>query len=192
MVMKIGITGGIGSGKTTVAKFLVTLGYPVYFADKEAKKLMITSSDIIQCVMELLGSEAYIDGKLNKKYVANKVFQNKDLLNQLNQIVHPVVANHFNEWCLLNQSRNLVFQEAAIIFENGSNSRFDKTILVTAPQEVRLKRVMKRDKQIEEQVIARMKNQWNDDKKIKLADYIIKCDGKHLIIPQVLEFLRQL
>ncbi len=192
MVAKVGLTGGIGSGKTTVAKFLISLGYAVYFADKEAKILMNNDTNLIQNIIRLLGGEAYINGELNRSYIAGRVFANKSLLHQLNDIVHPVVAEHFNLWCLLNQDKEFIFQEAAVLFESGSNVKFDKVILVTAPESVRLARVMKRDNQTEADVIARMKNQWSDDRKMKLADFVISCDGKHLLMPQVFNVLKQL
>ena len=192
MVTKVGLTGGIGSGKTTVAKLLIKLGYSVYFADQEAKILMNTDKDIIRNIKHLLGEASYDKGKLNKVYVAKRVFGNKDLLGQLNHIVHPAVGRHFNQWCLLNRDKKIVFQEAAILFENGSNDKFDKMILVTAPQNLRLARVMKRDKQKADAVIARMNNQWSDERKTELADFVIRCDGKHLLIPRVLDVLGRL
>jgi len=192
MAIKVGITGGIGSGKTTVAKFLIKLGFPVYFADKEAKAIMNTDPDLMHRIKELLGGEAYVDGSLNKQFVASKVFADKAKLAQLNGIVHPAVANHFKLWCEQNETAEFVFQEAAILFENGNYRNFDKMILVTAPKEIRLARVMKRDKQQAKEVMARMNNQWSDEKKKALAHYVIRCDGKHLLMPQVLKVLKEL
>jgi len=192
MVTRIGLTGGIGSGKTTVAKLLLCLGYPVYFADREAKVLMSSDPQIITAVTNLFGSKAYLNGTLNRELIAQKVFDDKVLLTQLNEIVHPVVANHFNAWCEAHANHRCVFQEAAILFENGGYKRFDQMILVTAPKEVRLRRVVKRDKLSDDAVLARMNNQWDDDRKGKLSDYIVQCDGNHLLIPQVLDVLKQI
>lgn len=192
MVKKVGLTGGIGSGKTTVAKVLKALGYPVYCADKEAKELMNASVELIDKITNLLGEKSYLNNQLNRPYVASMVFNDQALLKQLNGIVHPAVEKHFNDWCLLNGKKKIVFQESAIHFENGSHKRFDKMLLVIAPVEERIKRVMHRDTQSLEEVKARINNQWSDDKKSKLADYIIKCDGKHLLIPQVFNVLKDL
>ncbi|EAR00409.1 dephospho-CoA kinase [Maribacter sp. HTCC2170] len=171
-MMVIGLTGGIGSGKTTVAKIFKKLGVPVYNSDKKAKKLMKSSKKLRISIKNLLGEEAYHDKKLNKVYIAQKIFQDKALLNQLNSIVHPAVRKDFVKWSK-KKDVPYVIQEAAIIFENGLHDFYDKTILVTAPKEIRLKRVMDRDKVSEADVFRRMKNQWEDEKKIKLADYVI-------------------
>jgi len=167
------ITGGIGSGKTTVAKMLAEYGIPVYYADEEAKKLTATSPEIRHDLIELLGSDTFKDGILDRKFMADKIFNDKNLLARTNAIIHPRVARHFEEW-VNNQDSPYVLKEAAILFESGSYKQCDRTVLVTAPEELRIQRVMERDQVSEEEVRARMKNQWSDSKKKKLSDFIIE------------------
>lgn len=168
----IGLTGGIGSGKTTVANFFKTLGVPIYIADTEAKALMNRSKIIKRKLIKLFGEQAYIDDKLNKPFVASQIFSNQDLLQQMNAIVHPKVAKHFANW-VKKQSTAYVISEAAILFENGSYKKYDYIITVVAPKEVRLKRVLKRDNSSKEKVEAIMNNQWSDNQKIELSDFVI-------------------
>ncbi|WP_054850707.1 dephospho-CoA kinase [Olleya sp. ITB9] len=168
----IGLTGGIGSGKTTVANFFKTLGVPIYIADTEAKALMNRSKIIKRKLIKLFGEQAYIDDKLNKPFVASQIFSNQDLLQQMNAIVHPKVAKHFANW-VKKQSTAYVISEAAILFENGSYKKYDYIITVVAPKEVRLKRVLKRDSSSKEKVEAIMNNQWSDNQKIELSDFVI-------------------
>jgi len=169
----VGLTGGIGSGKTTVGKLFKKLGIPVYNSDKQAKKLMKSSKTVRNDVKKLLGSEAYVDNKLNKVYVASKVFNNKDLLQQLNAIIHPAVRKHFQKWVKKKKS-SYVIQETAILLENSMQYFYDKIILVTAPEGVRIARIKERDSSTDDQIKARMQNQWNDKRKIPLADFIIE------------------
>lgn len=169
----IGLTGGIGSGKTTVAKMFSKLGVPVYIADTEAKKLTNSSKEIRRELISLLGEESYLDGVLNRKYVADKIFNDKTLLEAVNKIIHPEVAVHFKMWAAKQKSA-YVIKEAAILFENGSYRNFDKIILVTAPRELRIARVAARDDSSPAEIEQRMNNQWSDAKKIKLADFIIE------------------
>ncbi|MBK3519355.1 dephospho-CoA kinase [Carboxylicivirga marina] len=189
--MIVGLTGGIGSGKSTVAMLLRQLGLPVYEADVEAKMLINSDDSIRRAIIELLGDEAYTKHGYNRPFVANKVFNNSGLLSRLNQIVHPVVSKHFSKW-VDDINSSIVFQEAAILFENGSYKKFDKNILVTAPLAIRTNRVMKRDGFSEDEVKIRISRQWTDEAKIQLTDYIIKCDGKHLVMPQVFKILKDL
>ncbi|MCK8524006.1 dephospho-CoA kinase [Aquimarina sp. D1M17] len=168
----VGLTGGIGSGKSTVAKMFSTLGIPVYIADVEAKKLMNTDEILKKQIIDLFGSNAYIDGQLNRNYIAGIVFNNAEQLDKLNAIVHPAVARHFMAWKEKQKSK-YVIKEAAILFENEGYKQCDFTILVTAPKEIRILRVLDRDKTTREEVISRMNNQWEDDQKIPLADYIV-------------------
>ena len=170
---KIGLTGGIGSGKTTVAKLFKELGVPVYNSDLRAKKLMKNSREIRTAVIDLLGKDSYVLERLNKKYIADKVFSNKELLQKLNAIVHPAVRNDFLKW-VKSKKTPYVIQEAAILFENSSYSNFDKIILVKAPKKVRLERILERDNGSKEEILARMENQWDDSEKIPLSDYIIE------------------
>ncbi len=169
----VGLTGGIGSGKTTVAKLFSELGVPVYIADIEAKKLTNSSSVIRRKLIKLLGNETYLNGSLNRKYVADKIFADEALLNAVNAIIHPKVAAHFKKW-VLNQKTNYVIKEAAILFENGSYKECDVVILVTAPKALRIERVKTRDNATQSEIEQRMDNQWSDSKKKKLADIVIE------------------
>ncbi|TXK73039.1 dephospho-CoA kinase [Mesonia sp. K4-1] len=169
----IGLTGGIGSGKTTVANFFKELGVPIYIADVEAKKIMNTSASIKKALISWFGEKSYLNNELNRKFISSKVFKDKELLQKLNNIVHPEVDKHFKVW-VANQDQSYVIYEAAIIFENNAQSKFDYTILVTAPEDIKVKRVLNRDESTEQEVRNRMKNQWDDSKKEKLANFIIE------------------
>ncbi|CAM3425832.1 dephospho-CoA kinase [Aequorivita lipolytica] len=169
----VGLTGGIGSGKTTVAKMFSELGVPVYIADVEAKKLTNTSKVIRRKLIELLGENAYNKEGLNRTYVADKIFADTDLLRAVNEIIHPKVAVHFKKWAA-EQKSTYVIKEAAILFENGGYKNCDLVVLVTAPKAVRIKRVMGRDKASKYEIEQRMDNQWSDEEKMKLADIIIE------------------
>ena len=169
----IGLTGGIGSGKTTVGRMFQELGVPVYDSDKEAKFLMQNSQEIKDGLVALFGKEAVVGDKVDRAFIANKVFTDKDLLQQLNSLVHPVVRDHFLLW-KREQKYPYIIQEAAIIFENGSYPNYDKIILVTAPKEIRLKRVMLRDGSTRKKIQDRMENQWTDHQKRKLSHFVIK------------------
>ena len=191
MTLKVGITGGIGSGKTTVCKVIEALGYPVYYADLEARKIIETDSDVILAISNLFGNDIYSSGKLDRQRLASLVFNNKELLAKLNAIVHPAVARHFQVWAN-SSSSSIIFKEAAILFESGLNKLLDKTILVVAPEQVRLQRVIDRDKISVDNVKSRMANQATQDELIKLADYLINNDGKELLIPQLLGIIENL
>ena len=171
--MIVGLTGGIGSGKSTVARLFSELGIPVYEADRMAKHLMQSSKKVRHAVVELIGKEAYNAKKLNRSFIAKKVFNDPELLENLNNIVHPAVKGHFLKWTK-KQDAPYVIQENAIIFENGSQDFYDKIILVTAPIELRITRLLARDKTSKENILARMNNQWSDTEKIPLADYVIE------------------
>ncbi|WP_372755294.1 dephospho-CoA kinase [Mariniflexile sp.] len=168
----VGLTGGIGSGKTTVAKQFLALGIPVYIADDEAKKLMIKSKIIKRKLIELFGSEAYVNNHLNKPFIANIIFNDKSYLQKMNAIVHPKVANHFKKWAL-KQDSVYVIKEVAILFENDGYKECDYTITVTAPKDLRITRLLKRDNTTKEKIEAIMNNQWTDDEKIKLSNFVI-------------------
>ena len=175
--MKIGLTGGTGSGKSYVAKLFEQIGVPVYYADKEAKRLMISSQALKADIKDLLGPEAYHrNGRLNRAYVANKIFSDKTLLQGINKLVHPTVRDDFAYWSQ-KQKYAYVLEESAIIYENKLQKYFDKVILVTAEKSVRIERVMKRDKANREQVENRMKNQLSDKKKVTLADFVLENNG---------------
>jgi dephospho-CoA kinase len=171
-MINVGLTGGIGSGKTTIAGYFADLGIAVYNSDLEARKLMQSSDDLRSEIMELFGRLAYNNDLLDRKYIASRVFNDKEALHRLNALVHPVVREHFRKWRAL-QSGPYTIQEAAVIFESGARANYDKIILVTAAEEERIARVMKRDGIEEEEVKARLRNQWSDSEKAKSADYII-------------------
>lgn len=172
-MMIVGLTGGIGSGKTTVANFFKELGVPIYNSDKEARKLMKRSKKVKMAIIELLGENAYKGKKLNKTYISDKIFNNKKLLQELNSIVHPAVRKHFLKW-VKKQDFPYVVQETALIFENKSQDFYDKIILVTAPKSQRILRVAERDGISEVQIENRLKNQLADGEKIPLAHYVIE------------------
>ncbi len=182
---KVGITGGIGSGKTTAAKVFEELGVPVYYADDEAKKLTNTSAEIKEALVELIGEDVYIKGELNRKLLASKIFSDKVLLEKVNAIIHPAVAKHFEEW-VSNQNSVYVLKEAAILFESGSYKQLDAIVLVSADEDMRIERVTQRDGSTREEVKRRMANQWSEEQKIALADYIIKNNAsKELLVNQI-------
>jgi len=183
----IGITGGIGSGKTTTCEVFQELGVPVYFADLRARELMTSSQELKEKIIQVFGNQAYDGGKLNRAYLAQQVFNSKEKLSVLNGLVHPAVANDFENWVEEQKGEKYVLKEAAILFESGAYQDVDITVLVIAPESMRLERVMARDGSTKEDVLKRMKNQWTQERKLKLADYIVTNDGTHLLIPQVLE-----
>tara|TARA_B110000037_G_scaffold214722_1_gene271065 strand:- start:91 stop:693 length:603 start_codon:yes stop_codon:yes gene_type:complete len=169
----IGLTGGIGSGKSKVALRFLALGIPCYIADDRAKDLMNISAHLKEAVCKVFGSESYLDGVLNRPYIANVVFKDATALAQLNTLVHPIVAQDFIEW-VAKQKAPYVIKEAAILFENGGSKLCDSVILITAPEAVRLKRVLARDNSSVEAIQDRMSKQWSDARKIPLADYHIE------------------
>ncbi len=168
----VGLTGGIGSGKTTVAKMFQDLGVPVYIADLEAKKLMLRSKVIRRKLIHLFGKEAYKNEILNKSFIADKIFNNSELLQKMNAIVHPKVATHFTRW-ITKQSGPYVLKEVAILFENGSYINCDAVITVTASEKDRIQRVINRDKSSVKKVKAIINNQWSDNEKIKNSQFVI-------------------
>ena len=182
----IGLTGGIGSGKTTVAKMFKALKVPVYIADVEAKKILANSKIVRRRVIKLLGPNSFNEDRPDRKYIASKVFNDAALLSELNNIIHPKVSSHFKRWCK-KQSAAYCIKEAAILFENTSYKNCDATILITAPQEFRIQRVMQRDTTSKEQVLARMKHQWGDEEKLQLATYHIENIDRETTSLQVLK-----
>ncbi|WP_298343287.1 dephospho-CoA kinase [uncultured Algibacter sp.] len=169
----VGLTGGIGSGKTTVAKQFSELGVPIYIADDEAKNLMNRSKVIKRKLIKLFGDKAYIDGELNRPFIANIIFNNKTYLEKMNAIVHPKVARHFEKW-MLKQDASYVIKEVAILFENGGHKTCNYIITVVAPIETRIKRLLKRDHTSKEKIEAIMNNQWTDEEKIKHSHFVIE------------------
>ena len=183
--MVVGITGGIGSGKTIVSKLFEILGCKIYRSDEIAKSIYFKDS-VKQKVTKLLGNNAYLsDTEINKTYISEKVFNDKIILEKLNQIIHPEVKLDFDLFCKKN-SKYIILKEAAILFETGLYKELDATILVCAPTEIRIKRIEKRNNLSQDLILKRMSNQWNDDEKIKLATHIIYNDEKNAIIPQVI------
>lgn len=168
----IGLTGGIGSGKSTVLNFFKEYDIPVYISDVEAKKIMHTSQEVINKIRILFGKEAYIKGVLNRKYIAKIVFRDKAILKELNAIVHPAVSKGFKEFIKKQKAPYLIY-ESALLFENKSETKFDKVILVTAPLELRIERILKRDQSNLADIKARIKNQLTDKDKIKKSDFIL-------------------
>lgn len=173
MTKIIGLTGGIGSGKSSIAKHIESLGVPIYIADIEAKKILETEA-VISKVVALFGEEILDGTKIDKKKIANLVFNDPEKLKKYNNIIHPEVFLHFQNWVKQHKNFPLVVKEAAILFESGSYQDCDKIILVTAPKEIRIQRVMKRDAVSKEAVEQRMANQWDDEKKKSLSDYVIE------------------
>ncbi|WP_313807528.1 dephospho-CoA kinase [Flavobacterium sp.] len=173
MTKIVGLTGGIGSGKSTIVAYFKELGVPVYIADEEAKKLM-DEPEIIRKVQSVFPVDVIKNEKLNRKKIAELVFSDPELLHSLNKIVHPEVRKHFIKWCKKHDKFPFVIKEAAILFESGSYKDCDKIILITAPEAIRIERVMKRDSVTKEQVLERIQNQWSDEKKAVLSDYVIE------------------
>lgn len=183
--MIIGITGGIGSGKSTVAKIFATLGIPIYDADAAAKKIMHTNPLVIQQIKEIFGAESYNNGQLDRKFIASLVFNNKTKLDQLNSIVHPHSIADASIWAK-QQNAPYVIKEAALLFETEAFHYVDYAIGVTAPEALRIQRTMQRDNISRNEVIARMSKQIPDAVKMKLCDFVITNNEQTLIIPQVL------
>lgn len=174
MIATVGLTGGIGSGKTTIANlFALHFSIPIYIADTKAKELVANNKQLQQEIVALLGEEAFVEGRYNTAFVAQEVFSNKEKLDKLNAIIHPYVQQDFLQW-KQSQQAPYVIKEAAILFESGSYRDCDFIIMVTAPLEERIKRVMLRDKIDRETVEKRIKNQWNDEKKIELSTFVIE------------------
>jgi dephospho-CoA kinase len=191
-MIRVGITGGIGSGKSVVSKVFHEMGFPVFNSDLEARKLMQSDSEIVNSIIALFGEDAYYNGKLHRKHIADKVFSNQELLNQLNLIVHPATRRAFESFVQLNSKHTIVFNEAAVLFETGAYKNFDFVILVTAPEELRIKRVVSRDGVDREQVEKRLSNQWKDEQKIGLADFVLVNDEKQPMLVQIENILSQL
>ena len=169
----VGLTGGIGSGKTTVANFFKELGVPIYIADVEAKKLMNTSKVLQKKIKKLFGEEAYLNNELNRPFIASKIFNKEETLQQMNAVVHPKVGKHFKKW-VKKQDAPYVIKETAILFENNSYIQCDFIVTVIVDEEIRIKRVVERDNTTKAKVKAIIQNQWKDEDKVKLSDFVIK------------------
>lgn len=185
-MIKIGLTGGIGSGKTTVAKIFESLHIPVYYADDAAKKLMNTNEELKASIIQHFGKESYQNGELDRKHLAGIVFNDKEKLALLNSLTHPITIQDAEDW-MNKQTTPYVMKEAALLFESGAAEKLDYIIGVYAPQHIRVKRVMDRDNLPIEEVMKRITRQIDEEMKMKLCDFIITNNEEQLVIPQVLE-----
>jgi len=184
-MLKIGLTGGIGSGKTTVAKVFETLGIPVYYADDATKRLMNSNNALKALVVQHFGEASYKNGELNRKHIADIVFNNKEKLDLLNSITHPATIEDANEW-IKQQTAPYIIKEAALLFETDAAKHLDYFIGVSAPLAIRLKRVIERDKITESEVMKRISRQMDEVEKMKRCDFIITNNEEEMVIPQVL------
>lgn len=192
-MLKVGITGNIGSGKTTVSKLFELLGVPVFYADDEAKRVMTADADLVEAIRKNFGETAYFaDQTLNRKHLSDIVFNNDAELKKLNALVHPAVFRAFDKWAEQYQQHFYVLKEAALLFESGSNLQCDKTMVVAAAPDVRVRRVMQRDHLTAEEVLRREEKQMPQAEKEAKADYIILNDQQTMMIPQVLKIHQQL
>lgn len=190
-MLKVGVTGGIGSGKSVVCEIFKTLGVPVFNADEAARYLMENDTTLVQGIQWLLGDDVYVDGKLNKNKVSGIIFKNPEKLEKLNKLVHPATISYANTW-MNSQSAPYVIKEAAIFFESGSNKDVDVMIGVSAPKELRITRAMERNNIPREKVLDIMSRQMDEEEKMKRCDYVITNDGVSPILPQVLRLHEQL
>lgn len=188
---KIGLTGGIGSGKTSIAQILAAMSYPVYYSDQRAKFLSDENPAIRNGLFDLFGDEAYIDGTLNRVFVSERIFSNPDLRLKVNEIIHPIVRKDFDDWAA-EQTSSLIFNEAAILFETGAYQQFDAVLLVCAPEAVRIQRVMLRDHCSKASVEERIQSQWTDAQKRSLTKYCVENDGRQPILIQLEKILKEL
>lgn len=185
-MLKIGLTGSIGSGKTTVAQVFEKLDVPIFYADTEAKKCMHSDLDLIQKIKATFGNDIYVNRNLQKDRLANIIFNDDSALHTINKLVHPAVQRTFEKWCT-KQNTSYILKEAAILFESGSNKKLDQIICVSAPDDLRMQRVMQRDGITKYQVLRRMSKQWKQSRKIELANFHIVNNEKQLLISQVLQ-----
>ncbi|MFM9057188.1 MAG: dephospho-CoA kinase [Bacteroidota bacterium] len=192
-MLKIGLTGGIGTGKSVVARLFNLLGVPVYNADLRARWLMENNLDLKKSIRGLLGSEVFNENNNpDRKKIAELVFSNPELLSRLNALIHPAVANDFTSWCEQHKSEPYILKEAAILFESGADAGLDSVILVEAPEDIRIKRVMNRDSRSEGEIKDIMKQQWSDPIKRERCAFHIINDDASAVLPQVLEIDRNL
>lgn len=191
-MIKVGVTGGIGSGKSTVCKVFELLGVPVYYADAESQILLQTNQEIQLAIIKLFGNDILsLEGVIDRKKIADVVFNDSQKLKNLNAIMHPAVFNHFENW-VKKQVSPYVIKEAAILFESGADKQLNKIITVTCPMNIRIDRVVKRDRITYQSVEQRILNQWSDEDKVKHSQFVINNDEHNLIIPQILSINHQL
>lgn len=186
-MFKIGLTGGIGSGKTTVSRVFRNLGVPIFISDLAAREIVNTHPKAVDAIKSNFGDSLYSSEGLDRKALASIVFNDPEELQKLNNIVHPLVAEAFDKWCNNHQSAPYIIKEAAILFESGAHQNLDRVIVVYTQKEERIKRIIQRDKTSREEVESRMKNQWDDGTRNKLADFIIINDDLNIVLPQVME-----
>lgn len=190
-MLKVGLTGGIGSGKSTIASIFEMLGIPVYYADEATKRLMNTSPKIKEAILKNFGEQSYINGELDRKFIASIVFSNKEKLELLNSITHPATIEDAEKW-MSEQNSPYALKEAALLFESGAAEKLDYVIGIYAPQHIRVKRVMERDKVPVEEVMKRISRQIDEEMKMKLCNFVITNNEQKLVIPQVLELDKKL
>ena len=188
----IGITGGIGSGKSFVCEILEEMGFSVYYSDESAKNLMNSDFRIQKELKLLIGDEAYTEDGLNRELISNKIFSDTTLRQKINQLIHPIVREDFEQWKKGFTDDEFIFNEAAILFETGAYLNYDSVILVYAPIELKLERIKKRDGISEEEVLTKMKSQWSDEQKMKLTPHHILNDGKNPLRERISVILKQL
>ena len=185
-MIRIGITGGIGSGKSTICRAFSVLGVAVYDSDSRARGLMHTNPEVIAAIRKLFGDNAYIQGALNRSYIAEQVFQQPDLREKLNHIVHPAVAKDFDTWAECQQG-HYVIEEAAILFESGAYRNMDAVVTVSTPEKQRIRRTCLRDNTDEQSVRQRIAAQMSEEERVTRADYVIVSDDRTPVLPQILK-----
>ncbi len=187
MILKVGLTGGIGSGKTTIARVFEILGIPVFYADKEARELINNDLGLMAKIIQVFGTEAYHENRYNVQYISKIVFNDRSMLEKLNNITHPHIFDAFSRWAGIQKNTPYLIMEAAILFESGFSEIFDYTITVNSPKEIRILRITKRDNTDTDKIMAIINNQLTDSERSMKADFAIINDNSRLIIPQVLE-----
>ena len=189
----LGITGGIGSGKSTVSKIFEVLGLKIYQSDDMAKYLMENDNKLISSIINSFGEESYIDGKINKEYISKNVFYDKEKLKTINNLVHPVVINDFKKWCLINKNEKILIKEAALLFESKSYKELDFVIYVYAEKKLRISRILKRDShRTKDQIEHIIKSQLTDKESFEKADYILENNEKSLLLPEVIDLYEKI
>ena len=194
-MFKVGITGGIGSGKSTVCKIFELLGIPVYYADDAAKKLMTSDKNLKRQIINIFGTEAYFkNGRLNRKYISERAFPNPSLLKKLNEAVHPAVIADGIKWMKQQKSEHHLYalKEAALLIESGSYKDLDKVIVVVCPEDIRIARAQKRDGTSAAKIKERIKAQLSDDERLKYADFVVNNDGEVSLIEQIMKIHKNL
>lgn len=190
--MIVGLTGGIGSGKSTVAAMFSLLGIPVYSSDERAKALYYNAAVKLK-ILDILGTKAYnAEGKLDRAYVSEKIFKDKELLSRVNAVIHPAVGEDFKSFVEAHSSAKVIIKETALLFEAGIRNQVEKVILVTSPLELRVRRLQERDNSTRQQILDRMNNQVSDEEKTAQSDFIVVNDEEQAVIPQVLDIYRRL